>query len=91
VISWSSRGVTAPGPTCPGACRGELGLVAQHQQQVIAQLAALNACLELITFKVKIYEESLPEGAAVPDNPTYDASASGRHWAALGDLYRSRL
>jgi carboxymethylenebutenolidase len=30
-------------------------------------------------------------GFAVPDNPTYDASASGRHWAALGDLYRARL
>ena len=30
-------------------------------------------------------------GFAVPDNPTYDASASDRHWAALGDLYRSRL
>jgi dienelactone hydrolase len=30
-------------------------------------------------------------GFAVPDNPTYDAAASGRHWAALGDLYRARL
>ena len=30
-------------------------------------------------------------GFAVPDNPTYDASASDRHWAALRDLYRARL
>ena len=30
-------------------------------------------------------------GFAVPGNPTYDAPASGRHWAALGDLYRARL
>src|SRR5262249_40206341 len=37
-----------------------------YQQQITAQLAALNACLELITFKVKIYEESLAEGAADP-------------------------
>jgi carboxymethylenebutenolidase len=30
-------------------------------------------------------------GFAVPDNPTYDAQASDRHWAALGELYRARL
>jgi len=30
-------------------------------------------------------------GFAVPDNPTFDESASARHWQALGDLYRSRL
>ena len=30
-------------------------------------------------------------GFAVPDNPTYDALASDRHWAALGDLYRAHL
>jgi carboxymethylenebutenolidase len=30
-------------------------------------------------------------GFAVPDNPTYDADASARHWAALRDLYRDHL
>ena len=30
-------------------------------------------------------------GFAVPDNPTYDAQASDRHWAALRELYRARL
>lgn len=30
-------------------------------------------------------------GFAVPDNPTYDADASGRHWDALGRLYRAAL
>jgi carboxymethylenebutenolidase len=30
-------------------------------------------------------------GFAVPDNPTYDAQASDRHWAALGELYRAHL
>jgi carboxymethylenebutenolidase len=30
-------------------------------------------------------------GFAVPDNPTYDAEASARHWAALRDLYRDHL
>ena len=30
-------------------------------------------------------------GFAVPDNPTYDADADARHWAALTQLYRTRL
>jgi carboxymethylenebutenolidase len=30
-------------------------------------------------------------GFAVPDNPTYDAAADARHWAALDALYRARL
>jgi carboxymethylenebutenolidase len=30
-------------------------------------------------------------GFAVPDNPTYDADADARHWAALADLYGSTL
>jgi carboxymethylenebutenolidase len=30
-------------------------------------------------------------GFAVPDNPTYDAPASDRHWAALRALYGARL
>jgi carboxymethylenebutenolidase len=30
-------------------------------------------------------------GFAVPDNGTYDAEASTRHWAALRDLYRDHL
>ena len=50
----------------PGNETDRLAILRQHQQQVTAQLAALNACLELITFKVKIYEESLAEGAADP-------------------------
>jgi len=30
-------------------------------------------------------------GFAVPDNTTYDAEASDRHWAALDELYRTSL
>ncbi|GAA4540014.1 dienelactone hydrolase family protein [Pseudonocardia xishanensis] len=30
-------------------------------------------------------------GFAVPDNPTHDAEAEERHWAALSDLYRAAL
>jgi DNA-binding transcriptional MerR regulator len=50
----------------PGNETDRLAILRQHQQQVTAQLAALSACLELIAFKVKIYEESLAEGAADP-------------------------
>jgi carboxymethylenebutenolidase len=30
-------------------------------------------------------------GFAVPDNPTYDAEADARHWAALQQLYQAQL
>ena len=30
-------------------------------------------------------------GFAVPDNPTYDVQAAGRHWAALRDFYQAHL
>jgi carboxymethylenebutenolidase len=30
-------------------------------------------------------------GFAVPDNPTYDADADARHWAALAELYGATL
>jgi carboxymethylenebutenolidase len=30
-------------------------------------------------------------GFAVPDNPTYDAAADARHWAALRQLYQAHL
>ena len=36
-----------------------LVLMRQHMERVTAQIAALDACLEMITFKVKLYEESL--------------------------------
>lgn len=36
-----------------------LALLREHQQRVTAQIAELMACQELISFKVKLYEESL--------------------------------
>jgi carboxymethylenebutenolidase len=38
---------------------------------------------------VEIYPAQ--HGFAVPDNPTYDAGADARHWAALEQLYRAHL
>ncbi len=42
-----------------------LALLRQHQERVTAQIAGLTACLEMISFKVKLYEESL--AANTPD------------------------
>ncbi len=41
-------------------------ILRQHQQRVTAQIATLTACLEMITFKVELYEESLAAGATDP-------------------------
>ena len=43
----------------PGNEKERLDILRQHQQRVTAQIAALDACLEVIAFKVKLYEESL--------------------------------
>ena len=37
-----------------------------NQERVTAEITALHACLETITFKVKLYEESLAASAADP-------------------------
>jgi DNA-binding transcriptional MerR regulator len=42
-----------------------LALLRQHQERVTSQIAGLTACLEMISFKVKLYEESL--AANTPD------------------------
>jgi DNA-binding transcriptional MerR regulator len=43
-----------------------LTILREHRQRVTAQMAALTACLEMITFKVKLYEESLAVGTTDP-------------------------
>jgi DNA-binding transcriptional MerR regulator len=43
-----------------------LTLLRQHQERVAAQISALNACLEMITFKVELYQESLAAGTTDP-------------------------
>jgi DNA-binding transcriptional MerR regulator len=43
-----------------------LSLLRQHQQHVTAQIAALTECLDLITFKIRLYEECLAQGSADP-------------------------
>jgi DNA-binding transcriptional MerR regulator len=43
-----------------------LAILRQHQERVTAQIAALTACLEVTTLKVKLYEESLATGPTDP-------------------------
>jgi DNA-binding transcriptional MerR regulator len=43
-----------------------LAILRGHQERVTAQIAALTACLEMITFKVKLYEDSLAVGTPDP-------------------------
>ena len=41
-----------------------LELLRGHQEQVAAQMAELTKCLDLINYKVGVYEDILAEGAA---------------------------
>jgi DNA-binding transcriptional MerR regulator len=43
-----------------------LTILREHQQRVTAQIDALTACLEMVAFKVGLYEESLATGSADP-------------------------
>jgi DNA-binding transcriptional MerR regulator len=53
-----------------------LAVLRQHQDRVRVQLQALSACLEMISFKVRIYEERLAVGEA--DDPLYTPPAPAR-------------
>lgn len=48
----------------PGNETDRLALLRQHQERVTRQIGQLTNCLNLITFKVKVYEERLAEGTA---------------------------
>ena len=52
----------------PGNEKERLEILRQHQQHVTDQIAALTTCLELISFKVGLYEESL---TAAPGDPIW--------------------
>jgi DNA-binding transcriptional MerR regulator len=45
---------------------GRLTLLRQHQERVTAQISELSACLELIGYKVRLYEERLAQDSADP-------------------------
>lgn len=41
-----------------------LAVLRQHQEHVTAQLAQLGECLDMISYKVRVYEKHLAEGTA---------------------------
>jgi carboxymethylenebutenolidase len=55
------------------------------------QAARLEAALKEGGVEHTIETYPAGHGFAVPDNPTYDADADARHWAALADLYGATL
>lgn len=48
----------------PGNERERLGILHEHQRRVAAQVSQLNDCLELINWKVDVYEQHLEQGTA---------------------------
>jgi len=50
----------------PGNERDRLTILREHSERLAAQIAADTACLEMINFKVKLYEESLTAGTSDP-------------------------
>lgn len=45
---------------------GRLAILRAHQDRLTAQIAALNECLETVTFKVRLYEDSVRAGTSDP-------------------------
>ena len=54
----------------PGNEKERLDILRQHQQRVTDQIAALTTCLQMINFKVNLYQDSL---TADPSDPIWGA------------------
>ncbi len=48
----------------PGNERDRLTLLRQHQQHVTSRIGQLTECLDLISYKVRVYEDHLAQGTA---------------------------
>ena len=46
----------------PGNEKGRLEVMREHQERLTAQLDELNRCLDLIRFKIGVYEDRLANG-----------------------------
>ena len=60
-----------------------LTLLRQHQRRVAVQITALTECMNLITFKIHLYEASLAEGSAdpliMPTGPANQSTTQQHH------------
>ena len=52
----------------PGNQKERLDILRQHQQRVTTQITALTTCLQMINFKVNLYQDSL---TADPSDPIW--------------------
>ena len=50
----------------PGNEKERLDILRQHQQRVTAQIVALTTCLQMINFKVNLYQDSLTADSSDP-------------------------
>jgi DNA-binding transcriptional MerR regulator len=50
----------------PGNEKERLDILRQHQQRVTSQIAALTTCLQMINFKVNLYQDSLTADRSDP-------------------------
>jgi DNA-binding transcriptional MerR regulator len=50
----------------PGNEKDRLTLLHEHQERVLAQIAELKACHDMISLKVRWYEKAVEEGASDP-------------------------
>ena len=48
----------------PGNEKDRLTLLRQHQQDVTSRIGQLTECLDLISYKVKVYEDHVAQGTA---------------------------
>ncbi|MEV0698425.1 MerR family transcriptional regulator [Saccharopolyspora sp. NPDC050389] len=44
--------------------RDRLAILREHEERVTGQLAQINRCLDLISYKVRVYQERLGQGTA---------------------------
>ncbi len=50
----------------PGNEQERLDLLREHRERVTAQIGELSKCLDLISWKVKVYEDRVAQGTAGP-------------------------
>ena len=72
----------------PGNERERLDILRVHQQRVTAQIAALTTCLQMINFKVNLYQDSL---TADSTDPTRSPSVGSWDGMAANPLVREPL
>jgi DNA-binding transcriptional MerR regulator len=76
----------------PGNEHERLALLREHQKRIVAQMAELNDCLDVINWKAAIYEQHLAQGtaqnlwtAADGSSATPDPATPASPDAGLGD------